>query len=73
MRLVVDASVAAKWFNAEDLSDKAAKVKDAHVRGDVELIASTHIIYEVANSIWKQQDQWRRQSLPANHQEDRLT
>ena len=53
MRLVVDASVAAKWFNIEELSDKAAEVKDAHVRGDLDLVAPTHIIYEVGNSIWK--------------------
>jgi predicted nucleic acid-binding protein len=49
----VDASVAAKWFNAEELSDKAVEVKDAHVKGDAELLAPTHIIYEVCNSIWK--------------------
>jgi len=53
VRLVVDASVAAKWFNIEELSDKAAEVKDAHVKGDVDLVAPTHIIYEVGNSIWK--------------------
>lgn len=53
MRLVVDASVAAKWFNNEELSDKAAEVRDAHVRGDLGLVAPTHIIYEVGNSIWK--------------------
>lgn len=53
MKFVVDASVAAKWFNVEELSDKAAQVKDAHVRGDLDLAAPTHIIYEVGNSISK--------------------
>ena len=53
MRLVVDASVAAKWFNIEELSDSAVKVKDAHVRGEVELVAPIHVIYEVGNSIWR--------------------
>lgn len=53
MRFVIDASVAVKWFNAEELSDKAAEVKDAYVRGDLELAAPSHIIYEVGNSIWK--------------------
>ena len=53
MRLVLDASVAAKWFNIEELSEEAVRVKDAHVSGDVELIAPTHIIYEVGNSICK--------------------
>lgn len=53
MKLVVDASVAAKWVNVEELSDKAVKVKDAHVNGDIELAAPIHLIYEVGNSIWK--------------------
>jgi predicted nucleic acid-binding protein len=52
VRLVVDASVAAKWFNIEELSDKAAEVKEAHVSGNLDLVAPTHIIYEVGNSIW---------------------
>jgi predicted nucleic acid-binding protein len=53
VKLVVDASVAAKWFNIEELSDKAANVKDAHVKGDMELAAPTHLLYEVGNSIWR--------------------
>ncbi len=53
MRLVIDASVAAKWFNLEELSDKATDIKEAYVKGDLELAAPTHIIYEVGNSIWK--------------------
>lgn len=53
MKLVIDASVAAKWFNVEELSDKAVNVKDAYVKGDMELVAPTHLIYEVGNSIWK--------------------
>jgi predicted nucleic acid-binding protein len=53
VRLVVDASVAAKWFNIEGLSDRAVEAKDAHVRGDLELAAPSHLIYEVGNSIWK--------------------
>jgi len=53
MRLVVDASVVAKWFNVEELSNKAVEVKDAFVEGRLELVAPIHIIYEVGNSIWK--------------------
>jgi predicted nucleic acid-binding protein len=53
VKLVIDASVAAKWFNLEELSDKAADIKEAYVKGDLELAAPTHIIYEVGNSIWK--------------------
>jgi len=53
VRLVIDASVAAKWFNLEELSDRAADIKEAYVRGDLELAAPIHMIYEVGNSIWK--------------------
>ncbi len=53
MSLILDASVAAKWFNFEELSERAVEFKQAFVEGDVELAAPTHIIYEVGNSIWK--------------------
>lgn len=53
MRLIVDASVVAKWFNIEELSDKAVEVKNAYVEGALELAAPIHILYEVGNSIWK--------------------
>jgi len=53
VKLVVDASVAAKWFNVEELSDKAAKVKDAHAKGHIDLAAPIHLPYEVGNSIWR--------------------
>jgi predicted nucleic acid-binding protein len=52
MNFVLDASVAAKWFNIEESSDTATQVKDAHVRGDLELAAPSHLVYEVGNSIW---------------------
>jgi predicted nucleic acid-binding protein len=51
--LILDASVAAKWFNFEELSERAVEFKQAFVEGDVEFAAPTHIIYEVGNSIWK--------------------
>lgn len=53
MSLVIDASVAAKWYNVERLSERAAEVKEAYVKGDLQLAAPFHIIYEVGNSIWK--------------------
>lgn len=53
MRLVLDASVAAKWFSNEDLTDKAVMVRDAFLDGTVDLCAPQHILYEVGNSIWK--------------------
>lgn len=53
---VLDASVAAKWFSNEDLTDRAVKVRDAFVAGKVELYTPEHLIYEVANAIWKNKE-----------------
>lgn len=53
---MLDASVAAKWFSNEDLTDRAVKVRDAFVAGKVELYAPEHLIYEVANAIWKNKE-----------------
>lgn len=53
MSLVLDASVAAKWFNLEELSEKAVEFKESFVKGELELAAPIHIVYEVGNSIWK--------------------
>lgn len=53
MKVVVDASVAAKWFNKEEYSGEAVALKQAYVDGTVELVAPMHLIYEVGNSIWK--------------------
>jgi predicted nucleic acid-binding protein len=50
---VLDASVAAKWFNLEEFSDRAVEFKRALVEGEVEFAAPAHITYEVGNSIWK--------------------
>ncbi len=53
MKFILDASVAAKWFNVEDLSEKAVEARKEYVEGAVELAAPAHIIYEVGNSVWK--------------------
>ncbi len=53
MSLVLDASVAAKWFNFEELSERAVEFKQAFVEGEVEFAAPMHILNEVGNSIWK--------------------
>lgn len=53
MKLVVDASVVAKWFNQEEYTDKALKIKNLFVKGNIELFAPVHVIYEVGNSLWK--------------------
>lgn len=53
MNLVLDASVASKWFNFEELSERAVEFKEVFVEGELQLAAPMHILYEVGNSIWK--------------------
>jgi predicted nucleic acid-binding protein len=53
LRLVLDASVASKWFSNEELTDKAVKVRDAFLDGKIDLCAPEHLLYEVGNSVWK--------------------
>jgi predicted nucleic acid-binding protein len=52
-RYVLDASVAAKWFNNENLTDKAVQLRNAFVQGRAELVAPEQLLYEVGNSVWK--------------------
>ena len=49
--VVVDASIAVKWFNIEDLSDKADELKSQHLRGEVTLNAPVLMVFEVANAL----------------------
>jgi predicted nucleic acid-binding protein len=49
--LIVDASVAAKWFVPEEDSGKAVKLRNRHVEGELTLMAPDLIVYEVANAL----------------------
>ncbi|MFQ6128581.1 MAG: type II toxin-antitoxin system VapC family toxin [Thermoplasmata archaeon] len=49
--VVVDASVAVKWFNAEDFSEQATALRDDHVSGDVVLAAPSLLVWEVCNAL----------------------
>ena len=49
--LVIDASIAVKWFNKEEYSDIADKLKNMHVRGEVVLVAPVLLLFEVANAL----------------------
>jgi predicted nucleic acid-binding protein len=57
--LVIDASVAVKWFIAEDRSAEAQRILSA----DADLIAPTSILYEIFHALW---DGARTGRLPAN-------
>jgi len=49
--VVVDASVAVKWFTHEEFSDSAAKLLKMHEEGKVNLASPYLFIYEVANAL----------------------
>jgi predicted nucleic acid-binding protein len=52
-KVVVDSSVAIKWFVAEPHSDEARLVLDAYRAGMLDLIAPDLIHAEVGNIAWK--------------------
>lgn len=49
--VVVDASVAVKWFNVEEYSEQAVSLRDNHVAGEVILAAPSLIVWEVCNAL----------------------
>ncbi|MEM4346493.1 MAG: type II toxin-antitoxin system VapC family toxin [Candidatus Caldarchaeum sp.] len=49
--LVLDASVAVKWFNVEPLREKALTIRSKYASGDIDLIAPDLLHYEVANAL----------------------
>ena len=48
---VVDASVVVKWFSDEEGSDRALKLRDGHIGGELSLVAPELILYEVTNAL----------------------
>ena len=50
---IIDASVVAKCFIAEDYSDKAMEIIDEHVKGRLLLSAPSLIVYELGNVFWR--------------------
>lgn len=49
--LVIDASVAVKWFVVEPHREKALRIREGYARGVIELLAPSLIQYEVGNAI----------------------
>jgi len=49
--LVIDASVAVKWFVREEDGDKALTLRNRHIEGGVTLVAPDLLVYEVANAL----------------------
>ena len=50
-KVIVDASVIARWYVEEDWSDSALKLRKDYEKGLVDLIAPYLLHYEVANSL----------------------
>lgn len=49
--IVVDASVAVKWFNPEENREESLRLRDDHARGRVRLSAPLLLVWEVANGL----------------------
>jgi predicted nucleic acid-binding protein len=53
--LVIDSSVAIKWFLPEQYTAEARRILDGYQRGDLTLLAPELIYAEVGNIVWKKQ------------------
>jgi len=51
--LVVDASVVAKWYLPETLSDRADALQQHAIAQELHLVAPDLLYYEVGNALWK--------------------
>ena len=49
--LIVDASVVVKWFTKEEDKEKAVKIRDDFVNGNIEIVFPDLILYEIANAL----------------------
>lgn len=67
-KIVIDSSVAIKWFIAQDYSLEANKILDAYQSQQITLIAPDLIDAEIGNIVWKVQ---RFQSL-TNHEAEMI-
>jgi len=50
-KIVIDASVAVKWYNVETDTEKALRLRTAYAAGRVDIAAPYLITYEIANSL----------------------
>lgn len=64
---VIDASIVVKWFSHEENSDKAIKIKDDFLKGNVTLIAPSMILLETINAL-KYKKRNEKQLLHANEE-----
>lgn len=53
MKLVLDASVIAKWYIEEENTEKALDIRDKFVEGKLAILEPTLLTYELGNVFWK--------------------
>ena len=53
MKIVLDASVVAKWFIEEEDTEKAIEIRDKFVRGEIKILVPSLLIYEIGNVFLK--------------------
>ena len=53
MKIVLDASVVAKWFIEEENTEKAIEIRDKFVRGEIKVLVPSLLIYEIGNVFLK--------------------
>jgi len=51
LEVVIDSSVAVKWFSEEEATPSALELRDSHVKGHVALISTTLLSCELANAL----------------------
>jgi len=49
--IIIDTSVAVKWFSEEEDTDKALKLRDRYVNNEIALVATPLLICEVVNTL----------------------
>jgi predicted nucleic acid-binding protein len=49
--VVLDASVAVKWFSKEEDADMAIEIRDEHVAGRLTIVCPDLLLYEVSNAL----------------------
>lgn len=67
--VVIDSSIAIKWFVVEPYSDEARKILDQYKAGDLNLLGPDLINAEVGNIVWKKH---RLQDLSAEDAQEVL-
>ena len=50
-QIVLDTSVVAKLFLKEELSSNAIRLKDKHIKGEIEIVAPSLLKYELINAL----------------------